>query len=86
MERRSEAERFFGWWISWELLDLGFGLREKRLTNAAPRRARPSGDTFSGMRILGRLGVEGGSWGSSGAIAEGAIVESKEIKAQLVSL
>lgn len=54
--RRSIAERFFGWWIS----------------KCGARRARPSGETFSGMRIFGRGGVEGEEEGEEG-IAEGAI-------------
>jgi len=56
MASRSAAERFLGWWIS------------KR----GERRARPSGETFSGIRILGRL--EGGVVLSWGVRAEGAIL------------
>lgn len=56
MERRSSAERFFGWWIS----------------NESPKRASPSGETFSGIRILGLLEVvESASWDGR---ADGAIV------------
>jgi hypothetical protein len=56
MARSSEAERFLGWWIS----------------KWGERRARPSGETFSGIRILGRL--EGGVVLSWGGRAEGAIL------------
>lgn len=52
------GERFLGWWIS----------------KAVPSNARPSTDTFSGMRILGRsLGFEVGSL--EVGRAKGAIVK-----------
>ena len=54
---RSKAERFLGWWMS----------------NLSPRRARPSAETFSGMRILKRLGVEGDD---DGETAEGAMIRN----------
>lgn len=55
ISRRSEGERDLGWSI-WK---------------CGERRARPSGETFSGMRIRGRGVVE--SW-SGVERAEGAIV------------